>query len=90
MLIIVARPWRKVLGLPDAASRQPIQPQKHFAHLRRAKDAAIMYARACRAWYGRRAPRVVQAKIAQLRRNGDHEGVEAWSEVARQLSRMND
>jgi hypothetical protein len=54
------------------------------------EHAAIMYARACRAWYGRRAPRIVQNKIAQLQQSGDRDGVEAWSEVARQLSRMND
>jgi hypothetical protein len=35
-----------------------------------ARDAAIMYARACRAWYGRRAPRIVRNKIAQLQRKG--------------------
>jgi hypothetical protein len=54
------------------------------------EDAAIMYAGACRAWYGRGAPRIVRTKIAQLHRKGDHDGVNAWSEVAKQLSRMND
>ena len=49
-----------------------------------------MYARACRSWYGRRAPHIVRTTIAQLQRNGDLDGVDAWSEVARQLSRMND
>jgi len=52
------------------------------------QDAAIMYARACRAWYGRRAPKIVRAKVQELQRKGDRDGVEAWSEVARQLSRM--
>ena len=52
------------------------------------EDAAAMYARACRAWYGRHAPRIVQSKIQQLQRRGDSDGVEAWSEVARQLSQM--
>jgi hypothetical protein len=54
------------------------------------QEAAIMYARACRSWYGRRAPHIVRTTIAQLQRNGDLDGVDAWSEVARQLSRMND
>jgi hypothetical protein len=54
------------------------------------EDAAIMYARACRAWYGRRAPRIVRNKIAQLQSKGDHGGVDAWSEAAKQLSRMDD
>jgi hypothetical protein len=54
------------------------------------EDAAIMYARACRAWYGGRASRIVRNKIAQLHRKGDHDGVEAWSEVAKQLARMKD
>jgi hypothetical protein len=52
------------------------------------EDAAAMYARACRAWYGRRAPGIVQSKIQQLRRRGDIDGVQAWSEVAHQLSQM--
>jgi hypothetical protein len=31
------------------------------------REAASMYARACRAWYGRRAPRVIKETINQLR-----------------------
>jgi hypothetical protein len=53
------------------------------------QQAAFMYARACRVWYGRRAPGVVRNKIAELQRNGDRDGVDAWVEVARQLSRLN-
>ena len=44
-----------------------------------------MYARACRAWYGPRAPRIVKSKIEELRRAGDLDGVKAWSQVADQL-----
>lgn len=44
-----------------------------------------MYARACRAWYGPRASRVVKNRIEELRRAGDQEGVTAWSQVADQL-----
>jgi hypothetical protein len=54
------------------------------------QQAAFMYARACRAWYGGRAPAIVRNKIAELQRNGDRDGVDAWAEVARQLSRLND
>jgi predicted NBD/HSP70 family sugar kinase len=50
------------------------------------EDAVVMYARACRAWYGPRAPRVVADKIEELRRAGDHSGIMAWSKVAEKLS----
>jgi hypothetical protein len=49
------------------------------------EDAAVMYARACRAWYGRRAPRIVKDRIEELRRAGD---VRAWSQVAHQLEQL--
>jgi hypothetical protein len=49
-------------------------------------EAATIYARACRAWYGKRAPRVVKKRIDELRRAGDHDGVEAWNKVAAKLS----
>ena len=49
-------------------------------------DAADIYARACRAWYGKRAPRIVKKRIEELARAGDAKGVEAWSQVADKLS----
>ena len=52
------------------------------------EEAAEMYARACRAWYGPRAKGIVRKKIKQLERKGDHSGVVAWTAVAHQLSRM--
>ena len=52
------------------------------------EHAAIMYARACRAWYGLRAHRVVKKRIEELTRAGDHDGVRAWSEVADQLTKL--
>ena len=52
------------------------------------EDAAVMYARACRAWYGRRAPRIVKDRIEELRRAGDQGGVRAWSQVADQLEQL--
>jgi hypothetical protein len=51
-------------------------------------EAAEMYARACRAWYGPRAKGIVHKKIKQLERQGDRSGVAAWTAVAHQLSRM--
>jgi hypothetical protein len=48
-------------------------------------DAAAMYARVCRAWYGMRAPRIVKKRIEELRRAGDLGGVAAWSLVAEKL-----
>jgi hypothetical protein len=51
-----------------------------------AEHAAIMYARHCRAWYGRRAHRVVKKRIEELTRAGDHDGVRAWLQVAHQLA----
>jgi hypothetical protein len=50
------------------------------------EDAAVIYARACRAWYGKRAPRIVKKRIEELRRAGDAGGVEAWMQVADKLS----
>jgi hypothetical protein len=49
------------------------------------QEAASMYARACRAWYGRRAPRVVKDTIKQLRAKNDEAGVRMWSLVAEEL-----
>ncbi len=51
-------------------------------------DATAIYARACRAWYGKRAPSVVKRRIKELQRAGDAEGVEAWNKVAQQLSQL--
>ena len=49
-------------------------------------DAAMMYARACRAWYGRRALRVVTSKMRELQQRGDAGGAAAWAKVAIVLS----
>jgi hypothetical protein len=51
-------------------------------------DAAAIYARACRAWYGRRAMSVVTGRVQELRRRGDMSGVEAWGKVAAVLSQI--
>jgi hypothetical protein len=52
------------------------------------EQAAEMYARACRAWYGPRAKGIARKQIKQLERKGDRSGVAAWTAVAHHLSRM--
>jgi hypothetical protein len=52
------------------------------------EQAAHMYARACKAWYGPRAKGIVRKKIKQLERQGDRGGVVAWTAVANELSRV--
>jgi hypothetical protein len=52
------------------------------------EDAALVYAHACRAWYGKRALRVVKDQVRALDRTGDHDGVKAWSLVADKLRHM--
>jgi hypothetical protein len=52
------------------------------------RQAASMYARACRAWYGPRAPRVVKDTIKQLRAANDEAGVRMWTLVGEQLLRV--
>jgi hypothetical protein len=51
-------------------------------------DAAVMYARACRAWYGKRASKVVTDQIRQLKRRGDADGVAMWTNVADRLTEL--
>jgi hypothetical protein len=51
-------------------------------------EAAVIYARACRAWYGRRAAKVIAGQIRRLKHRGDSGGVAAWSKVADQLSEL--
>jgi hypothetical protein len=52
------------------------------------RQAASMYARACRAWYGRRAPHVIKDTIKQLRAANDVSGVRMWTLVAEELPRV--
>jgi hypothetical protein len=52
------------------------------------EEAAEIYARARRSWYGANAKSVVEAKIQALAVKGDHKGVEAWKRVARALARQ--
>jgi hypothetical protein len=50
-------------------------------------DAAAIYARACSAWYGQRALRVVTGRMRELAQRGDAGGVAAWAKVAAVLAR---
>jgi len=52
------------------------------------QEAAAIYARACLAWYGSRAPAVVAERIKHLRRKADLKGVRAWSRVASELPKV--
>ncbi len=51
-------------------------------------DAAVIYARACFAWYGSRAPRIIMERVTELRESGDHAGAKAWIKVADKLSHL--
>jgi hypothetical protein len=51
-------------------------------------DAAFMYARACRAWYGKRATRIVRGRASELAKRGDNKGAAVWTKVADHLSRL--
>jgi hypothetical protein len=51
-------------------------------------DAAFMYARACRAWYGSKAKHIVRKRIKELQRARDEAGVRIWNQVADQLAQL--
>jgi hypothetical protein len=48
-------------------------------------EAAKIYAKACKAWYGPRAHRVVLKRVQEMRTLGDRSGIEAWEQVAAEL-----
>jgi hypothetical protein len=48
-------------------------------------EAAKIYAKACRAWYGPRARQVVRRKVDEMHARGDRSGVQAWELVAEEL-----
>lgn len=52
------------------------------------EQAAEIYAKACRSWYGARASSVVHSQIKKLMAKGDGKGVKAWQQVARALERL--
>ena len=53
-------------------------------------EAAKIYAKACRAWYGPRAQQVVRRKVDEMHARGDKSGVRAWELVAEELEHKHD
>jgi hypothetical protein len=54
------------------------------------EEAAAIYARACRSWYGIKADSVVNSQIRALMARGDRKGVAAWRRVAGALKPLPD
>ena len=52
------------------------------------EEAAAIYAKACRSWYGVRANSVVNSQVRKLMAKGDRKGVKAWQHVARALESL--
>src|SRR6516165_4910212 len=50
-------------------------------------EAAAIYARASRSWYGPKAQSVAKSKVRSLRAKGDDKGVNAWQKVVEALER---
>jgi hypothetical protein len=50
-------------------------------------EAAAIYARASRSWYGPKAKSVAKSKVRSLRAKGDDKGVIAWQRVVDSLER---
>ena len=54
------------------------------------QEAAAMYARACRSWYGIKANSVLNSQIKRLMAKADARGVKAWQQVAQALENLED
>jgi hypothetical protein len=52
------------------------------------EQAADIYARACRRWYGPKAKSVAKSKVRALKAKGDYKGVSAWHQVVLALERV--
>ena len=52
------------------------------------REAAAIYAKASRKWYGPRARSVARSMICKLSNKGDLRGVKAWRLVDDELGRM--
>jgi hypothetical protein len=51
-------------------------------------EAAAIYTRACVAWYGTKALRIVRQQVQVMQKRGDKSGVEASTKVALALEHM--
>lgn len=53
-------------------------------------DAIYVYARACRAWYGRKAGSNALWAAAECRRRQDFEGERVWKRVSEEVEKVGD
>jgi hypothetical protein len=53
-----------------------------------ADDAAFVYARACRSWYGRGARRKIMSQMEELRDAGDPRALRICKLIADELSKL--
>jgi len=53
-------------------------------------DAIYVYARACRAWYGRKAAANALQAAANCRRRRDFEGERVWKRVSEEVEKIGD
>ena len=51
-------------------------------------EAIEIYARACRAWYGKQAEQVAASKAHALRKKGDEQGAKIWERLVTQITRV--
>jgi len=51
-------------------------------------DAIYVYARACRAWYGRKASSNALRAAAECRRRQDLEGEQVWKRVSEEVEKI--
>ena len=53
-------------------------------------DAIYVYARACRAWYGRKAASNALRAAAECRQRQDFEGERVWKRVSEEVEKVED
>ena len=53
-----------------------------------ADEAAFVYARACRSWYGRGARRMIMSQMEELRHAGDPRALRICKLIAEELSKL--
>jgi len=51
-------------------------------------EAVVMFARYCRARFGKAASQQVRAKAKALRKRGDIEGWRVWNKVAQEIEKL--
>jgi hypothetical protein len=53
-----------------------------------ADEAAFVYARACRSWYGRGARRMIMSQMEELRNAGDPRALKICKLIAEELAKL--